>query len=797
MEPGDHALATLPPEEVGMEPGDPALATLPPLTTVLPPPTVLQEQQGPQSGWMAAAQGQGDAVVAAAALPAVPTLHCSEIIQAVIGKQHEVERFVRVPAEDIPHSTMTKMAMLKNELDFLSSSIGGILERAVPDAMVNAGPPGTAAPPAGGWAVPAVGAQAHGQKAQIWPPGMSATPPAYPAEVPDYPVEMTYGGEGTLPPEYRSGLAEAAPAAVVHPQHSEDHGGPAIFQGFQPPPSYAWSRVAPAEEEAPAARRQPASPEKLPQTPPCPQPVPRPKSLRVSSPPREPCGPAAKLVLAAAMEKLRRCQSSCAQLHAERRGVPTHEVESWCASVTDQLKVLAEHLEEKLEVYRRRSRAKDETIRRLYLRLQAAERGDGEPAERPAAPLRTSGPVEGYTADLTTATVVAATAPAAAGPAAGRALQAEPAPGQGEIPSEGWAAMPRQAPPQSWLVEGYAAGGLQDQGASSPEDLSEETVAAQASAVAPGEPAISPQASPSGSVTRASSSVHLAAEDPPRLLASARANAGRRTADPVLQKCMSRPAERTQQVHLRREVAHLRRRDVDLAGQLRARDQQIEQLTNTMRELQLVTQRQIGLYKRQLHLKDNELHAKQEELNQHVGYAVSAAAVGGAAESGRSGRRHGAQASSASMPSCASPQGPSLAAERRTQRGGVTPRPAGRERGRGHHASGASAWEAPGKKEARECSLGAVPHSPRAKGRGSSGDAAALGHAEAQQGALRRRTSPTPTMAGRSTSADERAKAARRRQEAEATAAAVMAGKAREGQTLRYREMPGTARQRR
>merc|ERR1719456_413525 len=93
---------------------------------------------------------------------------------------------------------------------------------------------------------------------------------------------------------------------------------------------------------------------------------------------------------------------------------------------------------------------------------------------------------------------------------------------------------------------------------------------------------------------------------------------------PALQKCLMRRSnggeayalERARHAQLRREVAHLRRGHVELVGQLRARDAQVEQLTAMIREL--VAQRQIGLYKRQLHLQDTSLSALQEELLERV-----------------------------------------------------------------------------------------------------------------------------------------------------------------------------------
>lgn len=280
---------------------------------------------------------------------------------------------------------------------------------------------------------------------------------------------------------------------------------------------------------------------------------------------------------------------------------------------------------------------------------------------------------------------------------------------------------------------------------------------------------------------------------------------------------------------MRREVAHLRRRDVDLAGQLRARDAQVEQLTATLRELQLVTQRQIGLYKRQLHLKDNSLQALQEELmldrGQQAPMSPSASAgnvptvtsvvipaiavdggLGASAGNQRSSRRQMAQVpsggsltTSASVPAGSS--GGFLAhsnSERRTSkesttsRSGHTPRPVENERGRGGQAM------SPGgvpKKDTRERSLGAQPHSPRPKPR----DVATTVPSRSEAAPARRRGMPAPAT-GRSTSAEERdGRGSGRRRRGEAEVSNTASQKVLRTAALRERErgQPQTARQRR
>jgi hypothetical protein len=262
----------------------------------------------------------------------------------------------------------------------------------------------------------------------------------------------------------------------------------------------------------------------------------------------------------------------------------------------------------------------------------------------------------------------------------------------------------------------------------------------------------------------------------------------------------------------------------------------VEQLTATLRELQLVTSRQIGLYKRQLHLKDNSLQALQEELMMDRGQQAPAISTAGASVSGssltvsaampptngmdavanagagsqRNSRRHMVQVPSASTTggggslttSAYQPSGGERglfhsASERRTaataansHRSGHTPRPSDNERGRGAHA-GSTPTAAPGKKDPRDRSLGAMPHSPRPKARdiGLSGSAA-VGEGPAS----RRRT--MPPVAGRSTSAEERSRASWRRRMGEQEAH-LSSQKVLRGAPARESGVPQTARQRR
>jgi len=201
------------------------------------------------------------------------------------------------------------------------------------------------------------------------------------------------------------------------------------------------------------------------------------------------------------------------------------------------------------------------------------------------------------------------------------------------------------------------------------------------------------------------------------------------------------------QVHPMREAAQLKRRDVDLMGQIRSRDQQIEQLTSTMRDLQVVTQKQIGLYRRQLVLKYQELQAKQEELAQQVTVPAVAAGVNG----GTAGRRLAAHPRSAQATGSPHTSG---AVVTRSPRGAAasTPFPAESEGGRSRNTSNlatTATWRSHPRREHRDRSAGppapapvagqAVPlTSPRAGTRDLH-----LHEAFDRDGVLRRRPSPT------------------------------------------------------
>jgi len=736
-------------------------------------------------------------------------------MKAVIEKQHIVEQFFHAQAVEIPHASLTKMAMMKTELDLLSSSISGLLGKVSVGAnhvQMQANQGNTYAP-AG---QPQFVDQALQPGAQIWPI-LDAVPAPYPIEVqlPDAP------GHDMAAPGYM--YTEAAPQPQAQ-QQAEEHQGPAIFQGFQPPPSYAWrcvtdaSTAAPVAED-PASGTAPCSPSahsgEVPaaeQTP-APLTAPRAKNIDMSSPLRETPrkDTSMKVVLATAMDELQRCRSECIRLRMEKRGGPSvEEFDSLFSSIRSQLEAVASKMSQKLEAYQAKSKRKDETIKRLYRRLQAAEHATSELFFVPtSSPVKERSPAAALNRGLlhdspmlqahrggaastppkgSSAVVIGSTSPVhlrsprtpelsgacrgilgdadmneRAGlltwPPNGEVIRNRPLPGSdadGNMPLEDDGLMFATMPPASPLAQRVQA--------------------------TPAEPNVQ-QAS---LASRASSSTMKMQE---------RELKARRLADQSSQKRL--PAHRGEpQIPLRREVANLRRRDVDLAGQLRTKEAQVEQLTATLREMQLVNQRQIGLYKRQLHLKDNSLQALQEELmdrNQQVpgtstpGSVIVATAItpipstppivmesfaGSPGAPPRSSRRHVVQAPEASrggslttsayVPASGTGMVHS-ASERRTSatgtRSGLTPRRSDADRGRGHSG------QLSGKKDIRDRSIGAQPHSPRSKAR----DVMAGNGNSGEVPLSRRRTMP-PSAAGRSTSAEERSRASWRRRAADGEA---------------------------
>jgi len=732
-------------------------------------------------------EGNGTDGASAPQVSQSPRLHCSEFFQAVIAKQHEVERLLTMPTQDIPQSIMTKMAMMKNELEMLSCTIrcvlgkhAGVVETA--SALMTAAPGQLrAGDPRFADHVP--------QPAQIWPKA-----DLMPAE--EHLVEPM----GGMTQQYACAGTMESHTAVHYP---EDPQGPAIFQGFQPPPSYAWCRSPTAERSQEGRSNEGISgnDDATPQgaETPAPQQPPRPRSvIDTSSPPRAvPVESSMKHAFTVAMEELQRCQSACAMLRSERRGIPAKEVERWCGNIATQLQQIGDVLGDKLAVHRRKSQAKDETIKRLYGMLQVLQQ------QMPAGSV--SGPVgspdvqrspktrRGLLHDspvlrpvsnspsrvcLPQGHVLSTGVTGTSGAADGLVSLRTPRSSSGAVPG-------------ALGPEFDANGKGTAEGAAHQHDDADKVQRPATPPVTPA--AVTPaEGSMIGSIPRVSSSSNTLPEEKQLLSTMARVQ-GRRLADQASQKLLARApaAEKSQPGQARREVAHARRRDVDLAGQLRQRDAQVEHLTSALRELQLVTQRQIGLYKRQLLLKDNSLQALQEELLQQ---APPGAVIGGAptvlgpnnTEVQRgSVRRHCLQApmtaSTGSLAQAASAGMLGSLPSGHDRRTGATPRAPECERGRT-----TATWLSVPKKEPRDRSLGAMPHSPRNRHRDVPGQA--IGGSGNEVALTRRKTSPTGAL-GRSTSADG---PARRRQDSDITvanAAAAAVSKATRG--------PATARQRR
>lgn len=776
----------------------------------------------------------------------VPQLHAyTEFLQVVIEKQDEVGRFARASDEVLSQQTLTQMQFMKSELDRLSVSIGSVLGKSSQStACVVAPPPGSQA---GAYA--AGGSQVHSheearrEEAARWAAeNLRATDMeqcveqmtwerygSVPGTVPivdgvpagPYPTEATATATAPAPAVYHSGhaLLEPPPAPPVAATYPE---GPAIFQGFHSPPKYAWGRLSidgqekaeePVSPEKPAATQstvqQPAEQQQAPASPPMPQPV-RAKTIDTTSPaPARSPESTMRQAFSAAMEELHRCQNKCKQLRMEKRGVPAEDVELWCGSITSQLQAIGSRFEEKLEAHRVKSRAKDDTIKRLHKRLQAAEQATSELFILPSAsPCQSSPATAGRRGLLShdsstqqiTPRLAAMSQDSNGADAAGMldtgtspvALRTPRITGPGEpgilaetdvtISMQGniteEAAMLTWPPggPESQMLH-RARGRFQ--GGDGETSLARLGIQAVGGGGLEGgaTPNITPpMGSPtSTTTTRASSSTQHFAEDK-----GTAQRGSRRLADTASQKRLDRPGGNPPQM-LRRsttDVANPRRRDMDLTCQLQAKQQQVEQLQAQLREVQLVTSRQIGLYKRQLQLKEHSLQAMQEEWmldrGQQVPGTVAASAIsnlGSTASAasnsegaGRGSRKHCVQVPSAGGGLMASSSTGSTGlghsgSERRTGRGGgTTPRPGEGERGRPMQATNAT-WPAPVKKDPRERSLGALPTSPRSKHRD------VVGQPQAAEGASRRRQSPPGPALGRSTSADERGP--RRREDAE------------------------------
>eukprot|EP00927_Polykrikos_kofoidii_P048475 TRINITY_DN4274_c0_g1_i6.p1 TRINITY_DN4274_c0_g1~~TRINITY_DN4274_c0_g1_i6.p1 ORF type:complete len:551 (-),score=103.68 TRINITY_DN4274_c0_g1_i6:121-1671(-) len=516
------------------------------------------------------------------------------------------------------------------------------------------------------------------------------------------------------------------------------------------------------------------------------------------------------------MEELQRCQSSCASLREESRGVPVAEVETWCSSLGRHLEQMVDKLQEKLETHRTKSRAKDEAIKRLFKQLQdqrcaseigippqgapgSAQRSSSTEARRDllpeCSPHHASGSLERREDHLGNA---------------GQAIDASMPPRSPRSPVAG-CTLVEESEDVNVVIDGFDDQGFRGELAQI--DGGEDELHLATPLTLP------PEVSQHRNVH-----ANLVSDDK----RTAVVPRSRRSTDVGSQKSLNRqPAEKTQQAHLQRELAQLRRRDNDLEVQLRMRETEVGQLTDALNELQAVTQRQIRLYKRQLDLKDNSLQALHEKFSGHPPSAAapSTAQSAGCSHAGnpagsdtgnireRGARRHPVQASSttsslsgvaqvavgASSPVAGAGAGSvgiasasgsmSLAhaaaqEQRRRGRGGATPRVSDGDRGRANVT-----W--PAKKEPRDRSLGALPHSPWTKHR----DVASHAHTQvAAEVSLRRRTAqPENGSFGRSTSADDphRRKVPKRTQPNYDADPGVI------GKSTRHRDGAGVPRQRR
>lgn len=276
--------------------------------------------------------------------------------------------------------------------------------------------------------------------------------------------------------------------------------------------------------------------------------------------------------VAAAMEGLQQCRNECSHKLANKHSeVPLADVEQWCLALTKQLALVGDSLAEKLQACTAKLHARDEAIRRLRRQLDAK------------SPKRTRVPAS----------------PALVSP-------------RGTTEARGMPKhIPEQFVPNSPMTSSHDVDGshtpLRAEGVSSGNALP--TFGSW-----PTEDDAAADVSPHSLASRTMSSTYI--EKPAISWAQAQRRADGK---PATRRCSSdvHALERAQQAHLRREVAHLQRGHVELVGQLRARDAQVEQLTSMIHEL--VAQRQIGLYKRQLNLQEDNHDFSQQRLHQRVG----------------------------------------------------------------------------------------------------------------------------------------------------------------------------------
>jgi len=336
--------------------------------------------------------------------------------------------------------------------------------------------------------------------------------------------------------------------------------------------------------------------------------------------------------LDAAMRELSQCRVSLGQLRAGRcHAVPIAMVEHWCEGLASQLALMGDTLGTKLESLHTKIRQRDATILRLHRRLQAQPGTSGDTCG-PHAPQRS--------VDLSTIT------------SEGYPVEEEPCPSP-DRPSSSFAEGSVEARHASSVgsIGGSssttAAGELIDNTLSirvtapsicSGNDTTTHDAETTYDRIEDGSPLNSPMgiptSTPPGEKISAAARLKRAGE-------TTWSNMNRRN---VSSNSDAHMLDRAQQAQLRREVAQLRRCNVELAGQLRARDAQAEQLMSMLHDL--VQQRQ-GNFKPQPIPQDHSAPSLQEmlEISQKISVpsappsAVSSGPLGTEAlRRGRSGR---------------------------------------------------------------------------------------------------------------------------------------------------------------
>mmetsp|Transcript_54172 Transcript_54172/g.128999 ORF Transcript_54172/g.128999 Transcript_54172/m.128999 type:complete len:690 (-) Transcript_54172:34-2103(-) len=268
-----------------------------------------------------------------------------------------------------------------------------------------------------------------------------------------------------------------------------------------------------------------------------------------------------------------------------RRGspsVPVAEVEGWITSLVNRLTEVNEALDTRAKACQRQIRDRDEVIRRLHRRLQAASvaeasAGETRDAARTAPAVAGSAPTAEATstlsrisADLCTSSATAETQKVVAVSTDEDTLSAS--------------SMPRV----SSTVEVHDAKAM----ASTPATATQSVREKMSPLALRGISSASTTGGSLNSAREATAPGPLLRESMSSSTGSACQSARRSGVEPF-QKTLSRRSstdtnaleKQQQNIQLRREVASLKKRDSELVGQLRTREQQVEQLTTALREL--------------------------------------------------------------------------------------------------------------------------------------------------------------------------------------------------------------------